>query len=480
MNDQQTQLYRQIQAFSLDNTEAAWPFGKRLARENRWSEAFSLRVIEEYKKFAFLAVAAGHPVTPSDQVDQAWHLHLTYTRSYWEEFCPKVLGKPLHHEPTLGGQDEKGKFNDWYGNTLASYERLFGHKPPEDIWPDSSVRFGQDLHHVRVNDLQYWLVPKLKSWRSVGWRGVTLLGVLAMPLFIVSCAGVVPDSINPMKLDAAGFLWFYGLSVLVLAIFSLYFRSVMSKPEGIGKPLEVTLTPEELAYLAGGSQQAVDVALVSLLQRGSVELDKGSSSFLKQKKPSLKVIEPDQAQTPLEAAVLMHAAQPNATLEKIRHGALSTAKTLSPRFEALGLYVSTNQSNKTQVINGLLFVVLLVIGFVRVQHGLEIGKPVGYLSMMMFALFFFGVYLSFKRLRNSHYGDAVLNYEMRKNLNIDRTTPDGLLHIVATVGLTALAGTALADAQSALIDSKISIRGGDGSSGGDGGGCGGGCGGCGS
>ena len=172
-----------------------------------------------------------------------------------------------------------------------------------------------------------------------------------MPLFIVSCAGVVPDGINPMKLDGAGFLRFYGLSALVLVLFSLDGRSVMSKPEVSGKPLDVTLTSEELAHLAGGPQQAVNVALVSLLQRGSVELDKGNSS----NKPSLKVIKPDEAQTPLEAAVLMHAAQPNATLEKIHIGALSTAKQLSPRFETLGLYVSTNQSNKAQVIIGNLF-----------------------------------------------------------------------------------------------------------------------------
>ncbi len=476
MNDQQTELYRQIQAFSLDNTQAPWPFSKKLARENRWSETFTLRVIEEYKKFAFLAVAAGHPVTPSDQVDQAWHLHLTYTRSYWEEFCPKVLGKPLHHEPTRGGQDEKGKFNDWYGNTLASYEKLFGHKPPEDIWPDSSIRFGKDLHHVRVNGRQYWLLPKPKSWRSVGWRGVTLLGVLVMPLFIVSCAGVVPDSINPMKFDAAGFLWFYGLSSLFFAIYSLYLRSVMSKPEVNGKPLDVTLTLEELAHLANGPQQAVDVALVSLLQRGSVELDKDNSSYCYWR-PILKVIRPDEAQTPLEAAVLVHAAQPNATQKKIRNGDLSTAKQHSLRLEALGLYVPSNQLKKAQVRIGLLCMVLLIIGFVRVLHGLEIGKPVGYLIMIMFVLFFLGLSISFTRLCRSHYGDAVLDYEKRKNLNIDRTTSDGLLHLVATVGLTALAGTAFADVESALINSRSSVSGGAGSSGGDGGG--GGCGGCG-
>ena len=59
----------------------------RLASENGWSREYAVRVMQEYRRFAFLAVAAGHPVSPSDAVDQAWHLHLVYTRSYWDEFC---------------------------------------------------------------------------------------------------------------------------------------------------------------------------------------------------------------------------------------------------------------------------------------------------------------------------------------------------------------------------------------------------------
>jgi hypothetical protein len=81
---QQIKLYQRIQAFPLAQLNNQLSFSKRLARDNGWSSGYAQRVIEEYKKFAFLAVAAGHPVTPSDQVDQVWHLHLTYTRSYWE------------------------------------------------------------------------------------------------------------------------------------------------------------------------------------------------------------------------------------------------------------------------------------------------------------------------------------------------------------------------------------------------------------
>ncbi|MEO0455971.1 MAG: hypothetical protein AAF152_05215, partial [Cyanobacteria bacterium P01_A01_bin.114] len=77
MTAQQAELYERIQSFSLDQPDAQLSFSKRLARDNHWSLDYAQEVIEEYKKFAFLAVAAGHPVTPSDHVDQAWHLHLT-------------------------------------------------------------------------------------------------------------------------------------------------------------------------------------------------------------------------------------------------------------------------------------------------------------------------------------------------------------------------------------------------------------------
>ena len=133
MNVQQAELYQRIQAFSLDNPDADFSFSKRLARDNGWSAEYTHRVIEEYKKFTFLAVAAGHPVTPSDQVDQVWHLHLIYTYSYWSEFCPNVLQTALHHGPTRGGCNEHHKFNDWYSKTLASYESFFGQAPPTDI-----------------------------------------------------------------------------------------------------------------------------------------------------------------------------------------------------------------------------------------------------------------------------------------------------------------------------------------------------------
>ena len=164
-------LWMRISTFQLDDETASLPFSKRLARENGWSRQFACRVVREYKKFCFIAITAKHGVTPSDDVDQAWHLHLLYTRSYWDGFCAHALGRPLHHGPTRGGNDESSKFRRWYGDTLRSYQQIFG-PPPGDIWPDVETRFAPGTSFRRVNLRDYWLLPKPR-FRHVPPRTVT-------------------------------------------------------------------------------------------------------------------------------------------------------------------------------------------------------------------------------------------------------------------------------------------------------------------
>jgi hypothetical protein len=149
-----------ILSFELDEPGAQFPFTARLAREQGWPHVFAGRVVEEYKRFIALAMLAGHPVTPSEQVDQAWHLHLVYTESYWQRLCRDTLGRELHHQPTQGGAEEGGKFTDWYGKTLASYRRIFGAEPPVDIWPAPADRFADAGCGRWVNLADFWLVPK--------------------------------------------------------------------------------------------------------------------------------------------------------------------------------------------------------------------------------------------------------------------------------------------------------------------------------
>ncbi len=153
-------MWAKLEGFQFDEEDAVFDFEARLARENGWSREFASRVIQEYRRFLLLAMCAGHPVTPSDEVDQAWHLHLVYTRSYWDDLCRDVLGRPLHHGPTKGGRAEGEKFADWYDKTRKSYARIFGSEPPSDIWPEGAVRFDVKPRFERVDRCRFWLVPK--------------------------------------------------------------------------------------------------------------------------------------------------------------------------------------------------------------------------------------------------------------------------------------------------------------------------------
>ncbi|QDU22057.1 glycine-rich domain-containing protein [Urbifossiella limnaea] len=91
MTPDRAALLARVEAFDIGGpTNPALPFAARLAREHGWSRPYEDRVLHEYKRFAFLAAAGFGPVCPSEDVDAAWHLHLTYIRSYWTRFCGEV------------------------------------------------------------------------------------------------------------------------------------------------------------------------------------------------------------------------------------------------------------------------------------------------------------------------------------------------------------------------------------------------------
>lgn len=174
-------LWTKIQNFRLDDPEASFSFSDRLAREYGWTKAYGLRVIEEYKKFIFLCCVSETGVTPSGPVDQAWHLHLTYTKSYWIDLCQNTIGKEIHHNPTKGGKVEASKFDGYYTEVQLLYEEKFGHPSPADIWQSNETRFS-DINFRWVNTKSYWLIKK----PSVSFKSllVTIMLTLIATFFI--------------------------------------------------------------------------------------------------------------------------------------------------------------------------------------------------------------------------------------------------------------------------------------------------------
>jgi hypothetical protein len=178
-------LWQKLAAFEFDSGLPELSFAQRLARENQWDLGFAARAIEEYKRFLYLAAVAGHPVTPSDEVDQVWHLHLTYTRSYWEKLCGEILEKPMHHNPTRGGMAEDLKFRQWYERTKETYEAEFDQKPPEEVWPASETRFSQPRRLKEPNTADFWVISKRKFGQGARVAAV-VLGALLM---VAACGG---------------------------------------------------------------------------------------------------------------------------------------------------------------------------------------------------------------------------------------------------------------------------------------------------
>ena len=166
-------LMARLEGYAIGPDDADFTFAARLARENGWDLPTAERAIVEYKRFCYLAMTAGHAVTPSDAVDQVWHLHLTFTRDYWQRFCPEVLGRPLHHGPTRGGPAERMRFYDQYAATLKSYEAAFGELPPSDLWPAARQRFVDDPKAFRVNPSDVLILSR---------RRVKMVAVVALVL----------------------------------------------------------------------------------------------------------------------------------------------------------------------------------------------------------------------------------------------------------------------------------------------------------
>lgn len=186
------ELWTRLQAHAVDGPGSA-PFSVKLARAQGWSQAFTARVIEEYRRFLYLTQISPRQVTPSHIVDAAWHVHLTYTRDYWDVLCPHVIGAPVHHQP-CAGEEEMPRYRLQFAATCALYEAEFGAEPPADIW-------GTDP------------VPRRRFAASeVG--GIRTQGIAACLLFALLCLGVL-DLIGGIEgVTGAIYLTLGGLCVL--------------------------------------------------------------------------------------------------------------------------------------------------------------------------------------------------------------------------------------------------------------------------
>lgn len=470
-------LWARLEAFDLDAIGATLPFSQRLARDNGWSPAFAHRVVHEYKRFLFLAATCDHPVTPSDEVDQAWHLHLVYTRSYWDELCGQVLGFALHHGPTRGGVAEGRKFDDWYARTLQSYQGAFNTLPPADIWPAAAQRFGDAPYFRRVNLRRHWLLPRLR-WPKVRSGHREVLG-LAAALLLLGCTARTP--LNPFDWYGTEFLMLFGALCVVLLPLSLWFRRRLAGPAEpyFGPPLSTY----EVARLAGNGRRVAESAIAALVHTGRAEL---LPEYRIRRTAAVPPLDP------YERAVwnlMIPSAYTN--LDKLRTQAASPVigalKTLDATLESRGLVLPAAERARLNRVPLLVGLGLGAFGLAKLLVGLNRGRPVGYLLFMLVVLIQVVIWLRRGTTEWATGRGRRLLAELEPAVRAAQSQPqpasaETVALAVALFGVGELTGFGYGTLQTYLKTPLNSggSSGGDGGSGCGGGGCGGGgCGGCG-
>lgn len=479
MSPDQADLYARILAFDIDGGEVALPFAARLARENGWSRPYADRVIAEYKRFVFLAVTGTAPVCPSEDVDAAWHLHLTYTRSYWKRFCGEVLGRPLHHDPTKGGAAEGEKHFAMYAATLAAYRTAFGQRAPADIWPAATSRFGDDMKHRAVNTSRNWVIPKAPVKRIA--QLVALFVMIS--LFVPGCNG----GLNPFDLKNDDFLSLVAVSLLATACIGRVIRTMMRTPNPLPEDDEMELNWEQTAYLAGGAGRLTTATIARLVGRGLATVRDDGKTLA----PSGA---PEEDVTAVERAVLRFLPVTNevTALKPVQDAVEAAFAQESARMEMDGWILTKVEQGRIMLTSlAPMLMVLLCLALPRLVMGFSANKPVGFLVGLSAVGGLIGlIIVCAGSLRLSKRGMALLDQQKKRHNLLragtmwEHSGDAGMA--VALFGTAVLAGTVIAplqtwyprqtsDASSGGCSTGCgSGCGGDGGGGGCGGGCGGG------
>jgi hypothetical protein len=350
-------LWQRIKDFEIDDPQAAYRFSHKLASQNNWIPAYTQRVIEEYKRFIFLCCISPHGASPSEDVDEAWHLHLTYTDNYWNKFCRETLQKDIHHHPSKGGFNEKHRHEHWYEETLAFYEEVFGEKAPPDIWP------------VQVQTRsQSTIIPLEYSWKPP-YKLIILL--LLAPFLVPFTYG----EITPYTLDGPDFLVFYFLLALASLItwIVFYFHNRKIVLNVWQNHYKKDANAYQLSRFIFGRNRSVQAAIVDLVQQGVLTAGNGSLYF----RPGNYIQQANEVNPLIENLLKRYNEDHVLSYEEVE-SCYDDNKTwhqdLSDIFKAVSV---------GQIKAWLIPLFVVIVGVVRVFQGINNDKPVEYLLVMM-------------------------------------------------------------------------------------------------
>lgn len=162
-------LWHRLEGYSFHERPLTRSLVDRLEEETGHSVDVCYILVEEYRRFMYLVGSTGETLAPSPIVDVVWRLHADDKKAYFQDFCPRVIGRTIHHPGDLPPfQDDPD-----YLRTLDYYAEEFG-RPQVQFWPDP------DLATVRMSRILFWISGILAILLSLLFNSIWFAGFGAL------------------------------------------------------------------------------------------------------------------------------------------------------------------------------------------------------------------------------------------------------------------------------------------------------------
>lgn len=110
--------------------------------------------LKQYYVIAILDPANGHAVSP--MVDQFWHAHMLFSKSY-EDHCKAIVGEYMHHAPLDNDNlEQTQKAKALYIYTMESFDKVF-RRVDRKFWPKTlhddeliCMHFGNTIMYIEL------------------------------------------------------------------------------------------------------------------------------------------------------------------------------------------------------------------------------------------------------------------------------------------------------------------------------------------
>ncbi|WP_445432694.1 glycine-rich domain-containing protein [Chryseobacterium indoltheticum] len=358
-------LWEKIELFDFDHPPSEYDFTLRLAHENYWTQNFTKQAILEYKKFMYLAAVSDMMVSPSEIVDTVWHQHLIFTKSY-SEFCT-ILGKQIQHIPSTHNKEDFQKFKLAKERTTKLYETHFG-KQPESIWNHANPYESLNLKKSNF---------KLRTSLIIG---IIAFIVLSFPLYFL----LKPLYFNIKNPDFI-FL-FLGLIIVSFVVLEWYNQRKFAQAIHLFNKnyFVFDLQPYELIYLKDRNISSVVNGTVNeLIDNGSIKINEDQTISTHK----LTFIQSREHQQVIDLLKdLGKTSYPNFLIQLITKPAFSNI--IKSMDEIKKYFIRSKVFSNLFVLNFIVFLSLIMFGFLRIVTGILRDKPALLISFAVVILIF--------------------------------------------------------------------------------------------